>query len=586
MASPVALLPSIHGCSVRSSPRPYNDNLRRNSSNFLGQCWKETFPKFILKNVSCEKRRHTRETEGRKGGLNISASAVVEEPIEKITGSKAKKVVVVGAGWAGLGAAHHLSKQGFDVTLLEAGKNPGGLVAGWKSDSGKSVEVGIHGFWYPYRNIFSLTDELELEPFTNWTKSSQYSPFGLEVESPIFQDMPRLPSPLGTFVWTQFKRLPLADRLTALPLMYAVVDFDNSNDAWQRYDKLTARELFKQYGCSERVYREAFNPMLLVGLFAPGEQCSAAAALGMLYYFILAHQADFDVVWCRGTVGDQIFSPWVEKIKKQGGTFLANKRVTDLVEDSSTGKITGVKCGDEVFDADAVIFSVGINGMQRIVENSQVLKKREEFANTANLGAVDVLAVRLWLDKKVKIPQPSNACFGFDNTTGWTFFDLNSLHDEFKNETGTVVEADFYHANQFLPMTDDAIVSKVQSYLSTCIPEFSSAKVLDRAVVRFRKAVTHFFPGSYQYLLRGNTSFPNLFMAGDWIITDHGSWSQEKAYVTGLEAANSAVDYLEEGEKAIIIPVEKDEPHVTELRNINRTTRGFLSQLPFSDVFM
>ena len=53
--------------------------------------------------------------------------------------------------------------------------------------------------------------------------------------------MPRLPSPLGTFVWTRFQRLPLADRLTALPLMYAVVDFDNSDEAWQKYDKSECR---------------------------------------------------------------------------------------------------------------------------------------------------------------------------------------------------------------------------------------------------------------------------------------------------------------------------------------------------------
>lgn len=32
---------------------------------------------------------------------------------------------------------------------------------------------------------------------------------------------------------------------------------------------------------------------------------------------------------------------------------------------------------------------------------SKVLKTREEFVNTANLGAVDILAVRLWLDRKV-----------------------------------------------------------------------------------------------------------------------------------------------------------------------------------------
>lgn len=34
--------------------------------------------------------------------------------------SESPKVVVVGAGWAGLGAADHLVKQGYDVTLLEA----------------------------------------------------------------------------------------------------------------------------------------------------------------------------------------------------------------------------------------------------------------------------------------------------------------------------------------------------------------------------------------------------------------------------------------------------------------------------------
>jgi len=37
------------------------------------------------------------------------------------------------------------------------------------------------GFWYPYKNIFSLVDELGLQPFTKWTKSAQFSPAGLEV---------------------------------------------------------------------------------------------------------------------------------------------------------------------------------------------------------------------------------------------------------------------------------------------------------------------------------------------------------------------------------------------------------------------
>lgn len=486
--------------------------------------------------------------------------------------SDKKKIVVIGAGWAGLGATYHLVKQGYDVTLLEASPHAGGLVAGWKTPQGRSVEAGIHGFWYPYQNIFRLVRELKLHPFTPFTRSNQYSPFGLETSSPIFQEKPFLPSPLGTFIYPEFFRLPLSDRLSALPLMYALVDFDNSPDAWQRYDKVTARELFRQYGVSERLYRESFEPMLLVGLFAPGEQCSAAAALGMLYYFILAHQPNFDVVWCRGTVGEKIFQPWIEKITELGGKVLTNKRVTDIIIDKE-GKATGVVCGDEIFEAEAVISGVSVTGMKKIVNNSQNLSKYPEFRNLNNLGAIDILAVRLWFDKRVNVPLPSNACFGFDATTGWTFFDLNTLHDQYQDEKGSVIEVDFYHANQLLPMSDEAIVKKVHQDLITCIPDFATAEIMDYSVVRVPQGVTHFAPGSYQHLLKVNTSIPNLFMSGDWIITDHGSWSQEKAYVTGLEAANKTVNYFNVGKSANIIPVEKDESHIEVARIINHNIR-------------
>lgn len=485
------------------------------------------------------------------------------------------KIVVVGAGWAGLGATHHLAQQGYNVTLLEAAPYPGGLVAGWKTPGGRSVEGGIHGFWYPYRNIFHLTDQLGLQPFTEFTRSSQYSPNGLEVESPIFQNEPRLPTPLGTFLYTQFKRLPLIDRLSALPLLYAVIDFDNSDEAWQRYDKVTARELFKQFGVSARLYKESFEPMLLVGLFAPGEQCSAAAALGMLYYFILAHQPDFDVVWCRGTVGEKIFQPWVQQIENAGGKVLANRRVNDILLDER-GEAKAVVCGEEVFEADAVIFAVSVSGMKKIVAESQTLNRYPEFRNLSNLGGIDVLAARLWLDSKVNIPLPSNACFGFDATTGWTFFDLNALHDEYRDEPGSVIEADFYHANQLLAMTDEEIVAKVRKDIATCIPEFREANVIDSSVIRVRQGVTHFAPGSYQYLLPAQTSIPNLFMSGDWVVTRHGSWSQEKAYVTGLEAANLVVDRFGMGKKAEILPVEPDEPHIQVARMLNKSFREWV----------
>lgn len=482
------------------------------------------------------------------------------------------KVIVVGAGWAGLGATYHLAQQGYQVTLLEASPYAGGLVAGWQTAQARPVEAGIHGFWYPYQNIFQLVKTLGLKPFTPWTQSAQYSPQGLEVESPIFQDQPLLPTPLGTFLYPQFRRLPFLDRLSALPLLYSLIDFDNSDQAWRRYDSITARELFKQYGVSARLYNEAFNPMLLVGLFAPGEQCSAAAALGMLYYFILAHQPNFDVVWCRGTVGEMIFQPWIEAIKLAGGEVRTNARVTDL-QFNESGKVIGVVCGDQVLSADAVIFAVSVTGMKKIVAQSAGLRQRPEFRNLQNLGAIDVLATRLWFDRKITLPRPSNACFGFDPTTGWTFFDLNALHDRYHDEPGTVIEADFYHANQFLPLDDREIITLIHQYLTTCIPDFATGKIIDHSVIRLPQAVTHFAPGSYQYLLPAKTSLDNVFMSGDWIITRHGSWSQEKAYITGLEAANLVIKHQGLGNPAPIIPIVPDEPHIALARTINQGCR-------------
>ena len=329
---------------------------------------------------------------------------------------------------------------------------------------------------------------------------------------------------------------------------------------------------------TQQGYEESFEPMLLVGLFAPGEQCSAAAALGMLYYFILAHQPDFDVVWCRGTVGEKIFKPWIAQIQQAGGKLLTNKRVSDIV--INDGIATGVKCEDEFFAADAIISAVSITGMKKIVSSSSTLNNYAQFRDLSNLKGIDVLATRLWFDRQINIPLPSNACFGFDATTGWTFFDLNDLHDEYRDEPNTVIEADFYHANQLLPMSDEQIISKVHRDVTTCIPSFGAAKVVDSSVIRVKEGVTHFFPGSYQHLLTAKTDLPNLYMSGDWIVTRHGSWSQEKAYVTGLEAANLVVNRFGIGTKANIIPIEADEPHIQVARTVNKTVRDLTQFIP------
>ncbi|CAN6481069.1 unnamed protein product [Victoria cruziana] len=495
-----------------------------------------------------------------------------------------RKVVVVGTGWAGLGAAHHLCKQGFDVTVI-----------GGHGGSSESSEASIfdpfdaslvHAFRQPSRNIFTLCNELEIQPFTSLMTSAVYSSESLEVKFPIFQDVPRLPSPLGMFLYPEFLNLSFFDRLTLLPLINAVLDFDNTDRAWRKYDPLTARELFRQFGCSEKIYRALVNPMIQVGLFAPGEQCSAAALLGMMYYFMLAHQQDFDVAWCSGLIGEKIFRPWMTFMEEKGCQFLKNRGITDFSLNEETGKISELICGDETFLVDAIVLAVGVTELQHIISASTLLKSRKDFLDVYNLRAVDVIAVRLWFDRKVKILRAGNIYSALDDSAGWAFFDLNLLHEEYKDESGSVIEANIYHANQFSHLQDEQVVDKVRSVLSKCIEGVEGAALVKHLVRRCPRSAPLFFPGSYKFLMHGSTSFPNLFMAGDWIVHRHGSWSQEKAYVTGLEAANRVVDHLEEGKFAKVIAVEEDEPHIEALRSLNRNVNEITSQVPLFDYLL
>lgn len=86
------------------------------------------------------------------------------------TGARPQKVIVVGAGLAGLSAAHMLRKDGHEVTILEARDRPGGRVLtlrdnfspGLHADCGAAYIPGGHTYTVGFAQQFGL--ELDLIP--------------------------------------------------------------------------------------------------------------------------------------------------------------------------------------------------------------------------------------------------------------------------------------------------------------------------------------------------------------------------------------------------------------------------------------
>ena len=538
--------------------------------------------------------------------LRLSATKEDEETVSTPeAATAAKKVVIVGAGWGGLSVAHTLSSQTtvpLDITVVDASPKVGGLVRdGFQTINGKinKAEAGQHGFWDNYHNIFRLLDrdlvQVDTDQvLTGYAEQGQYSPEGLEAVWPVYrQQSPQLPTGLAQALYTRFQKLPAIDRATAAPLVLAFSEFDDSPEAWAKYDSISFRDLCIKLGVSKRCYQEAFEPMILTGLFAPGAECSAAAALGMAYFFVLKSQNSFDVRWCKGNIGEKIFAPWVEQMEnKQGDTtkqsveFRTSTRVVGFEKDQDGAAISKVLCKttdgkdeeDVALEADALVFAVGGAALSNFVKYSPVLAKHAEFRRFANLRGTGVLATRLYLDHFIDTPYSANACWGFDKGVGMTFFDITKLHgllEDDEKPRGSVIEVDYYHAASLLVMDDIDIVDKAKSDLDTMLgSSCKEALVIDAAVVKLPQAVNWYSPGSYANMPDVRSEdIPNVYFAGDLVRSRHGSWSQEKAFVSGIEAANAI---LERPSDQGIIPLDPEELHVAFGRTAVTTIKTLL----------
>ena len=585
-----------------------------------------------------------RPTALRASPLAIMASDADEPP----------HVAVVGAGWGGWGAAKALVEAGCKVTLLDALPDPTGATP-YLTPSGKPFEAGTRGFWMDYPNINNLVlQELGLredEIFTDFTNSSFYSPDGLEATAPVFskgadlfgQTIPELPSPLGQVAATfqLFERIPVPDRVTMGGLLLAMLDYERDEATFEGYDRMNAHQLFIRMGISPRLVDDFIRPTLLVGLFKPPEELSAAVAMELLYFYALAHQTAFDVRWIKSrSISELIIAPLAQSLAQYklpakpsaaaqpsadadadadakaapaaeaegeaaltvlGGSFVS----AITMDGEGANQVTGLtyrdaKSGDvRTLDGlSGCVLALGSKGLKAVMSGSPSLARRApELCQAASMDGIDVIAVRLWLDTTVPTRTPANVFSRFSQLrgAGGTFFMLDQLQDDDPqllwgeaSPQGSVVACDFYNAGALLPMPEEEIVRLLmEELLPSAVPEFRSAAVVDSHVARYPGAVTWFAPGSYAKRPPLQTSVSNLVCAGDWVRMgerEHGAKGlcQERAYVSGLEAANQlgrngALPL--NGRQHRVIPVRDDEPQVVAGRQANKLVAEGLKRL-------
>lgn len=462
----------------------------------------------------------------------------------------------------------------------------------------------------------------ENDVFSPFTNSSFYSPDGLEATAPVFsetkfpslkdlpfslpfadqfadQPIPNLPSPLGQVIATfpLFERIPLADRASMAGLLLATIDCLGGDEKTQEaYDRMNAHDLFIKFKLSDRLVTDFVKPTLLVGLFKPPEELSALVVMELLYYYALAHQDSFDVRWIKnGTVSDSLIAPLATELlsDKYNLVVKGGCRVQEVSLSQENDNGGGLLKADTlsyfntktneieiIENVEGVVLALGCKGMENVVKSSPDLARLPVFSKAASLKGIDVISVRLWLDKVVPTRTPANVFSKFPalRGAGGTFFMLDQLQENNDDlwggddsARGSVVACDFYNAGALLSLPDEDIVKVLmEELLPSAVSEFTDAKVVDEWVGRYPGTVSWFSPGSYSSRPplegAGNEVLPNVKVAGDWVKLgdrEHGAKGlcQERAYVSGLEAANSLMKSvgLNDAKKHPVIPVRDDE---------------------------
>mmetsp|Transcript_22168 Transcript_22168/g.66548 ORF Transcript_22168/g.66548 Transcript_22168/m.66548 type:complete len:245 (+) Transcript_22168:1144-1878(+) len=220
-----------------------------------------------------------------------------------------------------------------------------------------------------------------------------------------------------------------------------------------------------------------------------------------------------------------------------------------------------------------------------------------DLSAAASLQAIDVIAVRLWLDTTVATDTPVGVFSKFDalRGAGGTFFMLDQLQEDDLDELwnheeprGSVLSCDFYNAGGLLALDDDAIVGTLmEDLLPRAYGAFGGARVVDAHVVRYPQAVSWFSPGSFARRPPLATSVGNVCCAGDWVRMgdrEHGAKGlcQERALVSGYEAHNELAARGALGAHRRLkerLEIRDDEPAYLAGRRANELVQGALDRV-------
>ena len=442
-----------------------------------------------------------------------------------------KKVVVLGAGYAGLAAAVELVLRGHDVTLLESRALLGGRAHSFVDHkTGQQLDNGQHIFMGCYHETLDLVRQLGVA-------DRLYAPPRLAV--PFLSERgrsllaARLPAPFHLVsALITFGELNLADKFSAIRLALRLrlggqPAADETVEAWLTRWKQTPN-----------IVRALWEPLCLAALNEPPKDASAALFATVIRRSFLGGASDSKILLSK--VGlSELFAPEARRLLEMCGSMVRLQApVAALRFDGPM--LREVVLGDgTVIPAEAVISALPWHALRGLLPADCRLAQACREIHDA-----PIVSLHLWLDRPV-LREPFVGLL--DSPVHWVF-SRDHIHGAEPDQPGHVITAVISGARESIDRSAAELEDLTLRELGRFFPEIRDAKVLHRMVYKSRSATFAATPATELLRPAAKTEWNNFWLAGDWTATGLPG-TIEGAVLSGRRAAQ-AVDSGRQGPEA------------------------------------
>ncbi|MEW5811379.1 MAG: FAD-dependent oxidoreductase [Actinomycetota bacterium] len=446
------------------------------------------------------------------------------------------RVVVVGAGIAGLAAATGLAERGVAVDVVERRDYLGGRVGGWTETladgSQTGMNRGFHAFFRQYYNLRALLSRTDPE-LSMLTPVADYPLIDGTGRVDTFRGLPQTP-PLNALAFAlrsptfRLRDLVRIDAKAAAPLAAVSVP-----DTYRQLDRRDAATFLRDINFPDAARHLAFE-VFARSFFARPEALSAGELVTMFHIYFLGSSEGliFDVA--AANFDAALWNPLRDYLSARGVTFHTDTAVDAVTTEHGVAVRT---TGGDALAADGVVLATDVAALQRIVAASPGLGDEAWRDRVAAMGtAPPFVVLRLWLDRPVRADRAA-----FVGTGGREPLDNVSVVERYEREAarwaartgGSVVELHAYSVGEPSDSVRDALIARMHELY----PETVTASIVDERLLR-RDDCPRFAPGDFAERPTVRTPDSRITLAGDGIRIDLPVALMERAATTGFAAAN------------------------------------------------